>query len=225
MSVYSIVKPRLAANRLWDVKIFFIIFYAVGIMGLVVPFTFPLFLKLIPFALILSFIFLVAFHRSNADPKTGIVFLSIFVLSLAIEIIGVNTGLIFGVYQYGDSLGFKLFNTPLIIGINWLFLIYTASSVAVKFNIPGLRGMLLASAIILVYDIILEQVAPLLNMWHWSNNVVPVQNYIAWFVIALGFNFLIKVFGIQTQNKLALAILIIQFVFFLSLFIIFKIIR
>ena len=39
------------------------------------------------------------------------------------EAIGVNTGLLFGTYEYGANLGFKIFGVPLIIGVNWTVLI------------------------------------------------------------------------------------------------------
>jgi putative membrane protein len=208
-----------------EVKKFFIIFYAIGITGLIVPFTYPFFLALFPFVLFFNFIALAKFHPVKIDLKTLTVISGIFLLSFAIEVIGVNTGYIFGTYKYGNSLGFKLLNVPLIIGINWVLLIYTTSSVAEKINIKGFPGIIVASSIMVVYDIILEQVAPKIDMWYWCNNVVPLQNYIAWFVIALGFHFVFKTFKINSQNKLAIVILICQFIFFLSLFIFFKLIK
>jgi len=212
-------------DRFKEVKIFFIIFYAVGIAGLLIPFTFSLFLRLIPFALILSFIALALFHKDKTDVKSLVVFLIIYALGFMVEAIGVNTQLIFGNYQYGDSLGFKLFNTPLIIGLNWLLLVYITSSVIEEFKLKWFPSIILASTIMLVYDIILEQVASQINMWQWSHNIIPIQNYIAWFIIAVLFQYLIKAFRVRTENKLAQVILICQFAFFISLYLILKVIQ
>ena len=77
----------------------------------------------------------------------------------------------------------------------------------------------------LVYDIILEQLAPVLDMWHWENFRVPLQNYLAWFILALIFHSAIKFLGIQIRNKLALIMLICQSGFFLSLYMIYKIVN
>ncbi len=204
-------------NRKKAVGVFFIVFYLVGIVGTLVPQTFPMFLKLIPFALLLSFVALFIFHEGGITQKIVASFLTIYLLSFIIEAIGVDTGLIFGHYAYGSSLGVKLFQTPLIIGINWFFLVYTTATVVDRFLIPSGLKVLVASTLMLVYDIVLEQLAPVLDMWHWKNSVVPLQNYVAWFALALVFQTFLKIMNVKIQNKLALLILICQFLYFLVL--------
>ena len=209
-------------NRQIETKLFFIVFYAIGITGLLIPFSFPFFLKLIPFALILSFIAIAVFHSSRFYNKSIFIFLGIYIIGFLVEVIGVNTKIVFGSYRYGHSLGVQLFNTPIIIGINWLFLVYTSSSVLEKIKINALSKIVLASFIMLIYDIVLEQVAPKMDLWYWNRSTVPIQNYVVWFIIALFFSSLIKVFAINTQNKLATIVLICQFMFFLNLFLFLK---
>jgi uncharacterized membrane protein len=204
------------------IGIFLIVFYTVGIIGMLLPSTFVLFVKLIPFALFLSFVALAFYHKSKIDLKIVFCFLLIYLLAFSIEAVGVNTGKVFGYYEYGNGLGFKIFQTPLIIGINWLFLVYTTSAVVEKIHLPVWVKVVLASTGMLVYDFVLEQVAPKLDMWHWKNNLVPFQNYVAWFVLAVFFHSLIKILSIRVENKLALLILGCQFLFFLSLFILFR---
>jgi bisanhydrobacterioruberin hydratase len=208
-----------------EVQKFIILFYIVGITGIIIPWTNPLFLRLIPLALILSFVILGIFHAGRWDSRILTVSLSIYLLGYAIEVIGVNSGLIFGEYRYGAGLGLKAFSTPLIIGINWLMLVYVTSSVTEKYNIRGFSGIIAASLIMLLYDIVLEQVAPEMDMWHWENNQVPLQNYAAWFVMAVGFHSIFKAFKIKTRNSLAGVILICQFCFFLGLYFFFNIIK
>lgn len=212
---FSLTKER-------EVKKFFVIFYIVGTVGMLVPFTFQLFKFLIPFTLILNFFYLAFFHSNNNNIKTIIVLLFIFLSSLLIEIIGVNTGKIFGSYEYGRSLGIKVFETPIIIGINWVFLIYTSAEIVEKLKIKSFIKIIMSSTIMLMYDIVLEQVAPKLDMWHWENDIVPVENYIAWFIIAFFYHSVIKIFKIKIQNPLALIILSCQFIFFVILFLFFR---
>ena len=221
----STMKPENIAIRLREVKIILAVFYFVGVIGIIVPVTSSFFLDLIPYALLLSFILLVIFHDPKTDSKTLIVFSGIYLFSFFVEVIGVNSGFIFGEYRYGNNLGIKFFNTPLIIGINWLFLVYITSSVTEKLKIPGILRIITASAIMLVYDIILEQVASSLDMWYWENDRIPLQNYLAWFILALIYHSAIKFLGIQIRNKLALIMLICQFGFFLSLYMIYKIVN
>jgi putative membrane protein len=200
---------------------FFVIFYLVGIVGMLLPFSFPLFVKLIPVALLLSSVALVFFH-SIFNTKTLAFFIIIYMLGFFVEVVGVNTGLIFGEYIYGESLGIKVFNTPLIIGLNWLLLVYITASVLENTKLLVPIKILLGASMMLCYDLIIEQIAPKLEMWNWQNNAVPVDNYIAWFLIAAIFHTAIQVFKIKTTNKLAPVILVCQVLFFLILLICFK---
>ncbi len=204
-------------NKTKEVTIFFIVFYVVGIVGLSIELTQFLFVKLIPFALILSFVALISFQKGAWNNKSRSAYILIFILGFAIEVIGVNTKIIFGNYIYGKSLGFKIFETPIIIGMNWLFLVYTSTCIFENRKINQWLKIFFSSGIMLIYDIVLEQVAPKMDMWHWENETVPFQNYIAWFLIALIFNIFIKVFKIEINNSFSKIILICQFLFFLIL--------
>lgn len=203
---------------------FFVIFYLVGIAGILLPFSFPLFIKLIPVALILSSVALAFYHKSF-NTKTITVFISIYLIGFFVEVAGVNTGLIFGQYIYGESLGIKVFNTPLIIGLNWLLLVYITASVLEKFKIATPVKVIFSALMMLGYDLIIEQIAPLLDMWKWQNEMVPLKNYLAWFFLALLFHVVIQAFGIKTKNKLAPVILICQVIFFLILLIYLKLLH
>ena len=191
---------------------------------MLIPSSFQLFTKLIPIALIISGLALLPFggadlsiHSIVKRKKSILVFLFICLFSFIIEVLGANTGLIFGNYFYGNSLSFKLFHTPLIIGLNWLILVYTTSSVLERLKIHNILKIALASSLMLLYDIILEKVAPILDMWHFKDGVVPLQNYLSWFAVSIMLHSLIKQFRINTENKLSAILLICQFLFFFVL--------
>ncbi len=207
-----------------EVRRFILIFYCIGLLGFIIPFTNNFFKILIPFALITNFFILFYFHKSKQIKKDLIIFLLIFLGGLIIEIIGVNTKIIFGDYAYGAGLGLKILNTPIIIGVNWLFLAYTTTTIVDNIKTNSFFKIILASALMIIYDIVLEQIAPNLDMWSWKNNIIPLQNYIAWFVVAVIFNTLIKVFRVNTKNPLSLIIFCSQFVFFGILLIYFRLI-
>jgi bisanhydrobacterioruberin hydratase len=197
------------------VKIFFVIFYIVGIIGLKTSYSHHFFIGLIPFVLLLSFTAILIFHQFTTG-KFVSVLLIICLLGYCVEVIGVNTQLIFGSYTYGNGLGFKLFNTPILIGINWFFLVYCSAVLVDKLRVHTIFKILFAALLMLLYDIILERIAPTIDMWHWENNIVPLQNYVAWFVIAVLFQCVIKA-GIKIQNQIAGTIFVCQALFFLSL--------
>lgn len=196
-----------------------IIFYAVGVLGMILPFSRPLFLMLTPFALLFSFVLLAAYHESKFNLKSLLVFAFIYIFSFFVEALGVETAKIFGEYIYGNGLGIKIFHTPIIIGLNWLFLVYTSTSIFEKIKIPNFLKIILSSFTMVLYDLVLEQVAPKIDMWSWKNDVVPLNNFIAWFALAMIFNSLMKIFKINTNNKISLLLLSVQFVFFVILFI------
>lgn len=209
---------QIAFKRVREVKIFYAIFYLVGVLGLSFHETRPLFIRLVPFALILGFAGVLLFHEAKWDWKTLTAFVLIYIAGFVIESIGVNTGLIFGEYVYGETLGYLIFETPLIIGMNWLFLVYVSSSLTGKIK-PGIFiSLLLPPAFMLVYDLVLEQVAPVLGMWNWKGVSVPLQNYFAWFILALLFVMVFRLFNIKTTNKIAPFIFVLQFLFFLALY-------
>jgi putative membrane protein len=202
-----------------EIKIFYAIFYLVGVLGLSFPETRPLFIRLVPFALILGFAGVLLFHEAKWDLKTLTAFVLVYISGFVIESVGVNTGLIFGEYIYGGTLGFQIFETPLIIGMNWLFLVYVSSSLTERINSGKFNSFLFPPVLMVIYDLVLEQVAPDLCMWNWKNEVIPLQNYIAWFVVAFIFVLVFRLFNIKTSNKIAPLIFILQFLFFLLLMI------
>ena len=196
---------------------FFIIFYAVGVAGLAWSQTFNLFTRLIPLALMLSFTALMIFHKGFTS-KQLLLFTAIFLISFAIESIGVNTALIFGSYVYGDSLGIKLFNTPLIIGLNWLLLVYMTASVSEILHPSSTVKTFAGAGMMLVYDLILEQVAPVLDMWYWNGGIVPIKNYLTWLLLSLVFHAAVQKSNSVKYNRIAPCILVCQVVFFIALY-------
>jgi putative membrane protein len=199
------------------VSTFLKVFYIVGLIGIFLTPTSAFFVSLTPLAIILSFGLLLFFHP-RFDFNTISTFFLIAVLGFFIEERGVNTGLIFGHYSYGDTLGLKISNTPIIIGLNWLLMTYITASVVDLFDIRVAYKIIAAAVLMVIYDLVLEQVAPLMNMWSWQNSTIPLQNYLAWFVISLVFQLIFKIRKIDTYNPIAASVLIIQFVFFITLF-------
>ncbi|NLZ95187.1 MAG: carotenoid biosynthesis protein, partial [Bacteroidales bacterium] len=160
-------------TRQTTVAVLLAIFFSVGLVGMLLPATNSFFLQLTPLALLLSFIVLALSDQSRQRGKLIAYLLFIYITSFAIEVAGVHTGLLFGAYSYGDNLGIKLWKTPLIIGANWFFLVYTTAAILEKTKMNSTMKILLASLAMLVYDIVMEQVAPKMDMWSWKEVAVP----------------------------------------------------
>ena len=199
-----------------EVKKFIIIFYFVGFLGFMIPYTKNIFIVITPFAILLNMYLLGLYHTSYSI-KNIVFFLLVFLSGFFIEVVGVKTGLIFGNYHYGKALGIKLCETPFLIGINWLFLTYTGTSIIRSFKIKPVFIILLAPLLIVIYDIVLEHAAPKTGMWFWENSTVPLKNYIAWYIIGVIFVSLFQIFNIKTENTMAKILFISQFLFFVIL--------
>jgi len=192
---------------------FIILFHLVGFLGFFFGYK-ELFTSLIPFHLLLMLLLLVwSYNAFNSRFA-----LLIYCLGFGIEYLGVHTGLIFGRYQYGDALGFKLANIPLLIGVNWVLLIFAAGS-AIQY-IPMKSVVIksaLAATLLVVLDTCIEPVAIRFDYWHWESVSIPLQNYVAWFLFSFGCFYLFYHRKIAPKNPVAVVLLLAQFLFFIAL--------
>lgn len=171
-----------------------------------------------PFNLLLTFGLI--FWNSKIKLKRIFSFmLFIYLIGFIVELIGVNTGAIFGVYEYGNVLGPKIFHTPIIIGINWIIMVY-GGLILVQQLIPKQSVFLksLSTAILMVaIDFILEPVAMHYGFWSWSIGDAPVANYIAWFIISFVIAAITLRLKMQEDNWVAVFGLLCITVFFILL--------
>ena len=165
------------------------------------------------------------YNQEHFDTKPILLFISIFLISFFIEVTGVKTGLIFGNYSYGKGLGLKFLETPLVIGINWLLLVCCIAAITEKLPVRIIFKILFSTSLRVIYDIIMEQVAPYLQMWDFEGGTVPPRNYISWFILAFLFHSIIKLTGIKITNKIAALIFYCQVSFFGILFLFFTLMK
>lgn len=199
--------------------VFLVIFYVVGIIGLSWVETAPLFIRLIPLTLLLSSLLLVMFH-TPFRAKQFWLFAVIFLAGLTAEAIGVNTGMPFGTYYYGDVMGIQVLQTPLLIGLNWAMLIYMVWVIVQDLKMNGWWRIILASLLMVVYDIVLEPFAIHYGMWTWEEVTPPIQNYLTWFGLSFLFFLIIWKAKTEVKNPLALFMFLIQTFFFAVLYLI-----
>jgi len=161
--------------------------------------------------------------------------LTCFIIGVGVEIIGTQTGWLFGNYTYNDVLGPEIQNVPIIIGINWFIIIYCCGvcihAVLTRILEPLLMQtdkpkpvLKMASIIVdgaslaVLFDWIMEPVAIKLGYWTWTNfNKVPFFNYICWFFISSALMAVFHFAQFNKQNKFAVNLLLIQVMFFLFL--------
>ena len=151
-----------------------------------------------------------------------LVALVIALLGFFIEVIGVKTKAIFGYYEYTKFLGPRILDVPLIIGLNWSLLILSCSSIVHNVYSNILVKAFIGATLMLLFDIVLEPIAFKYDYWQWDAKIIPLQNYIAWwiisFVLILGVLKLLK----NPANKMGYWVFGVQLVFFCLLNLIFN---
>lgn len=194
-----------------------VLFHLVGLYGFLNPNLEALFISLVPFHLLLM-LGLLIYSTNDFSKNIKIFALIIYIAGFLIELIGVNTGLIFGDYSYGDALGLKLWNTPLLIGVNWLILVYSTGVLLEKFNFKSsLIFSLIGALILLGIDFLIEPVAIRFDYWSWSGGAIPLQNYIGWYIFSFLLFFVFRGLDFNKKNEAAIVLLITQIGFFLGL--------
>lgn len=194
----------------------FIILHLVGIAGFSIAATRELFQFLTPFNLLISLGLLLWLHTNR---NNQFILLSILVglLGYLVEVVGVNTGQIFGNYTYGKTLGFQLWQTPLIIGVNWLMMIYYTSAIAKRITgVPALQ-ILTGAVLMVLMDLLIEPVAIQFDYWTWSGDGIPLKNYVGWFVTALFLHTLYSRIEHTRKNVVAPYLAFAQLIFFAAL--------
>lgn len=146
--------------------------------------------------------------------------LLVFTAGFLAEWIGVHTGLLFGSYAYGGTLGWKLDDIPVTMGCNWVTVV--GGAVGIVSYLPGKKPVsiipkaVLAGAIATGLDWVMEPIAMKLDYWQWAGNVIPVFNYACWFALASVLA-AIWLYLKVPRNLFGINLFLIQLVFFLLL--------
>ena len=175
-----------------------------------------LFASLTPLNLFISTTLLFV-NQTNATRMKFFIVFAIFFVGMIAEILGVQYGLIFGNYQYGNNLGLKLLGVPILIGFNWVVLTVICGSISSKiFKKSKVLSVILGITLMLLIDITLEPIAPVLDYWEFSGSKAPLQNYIGWGITSLITQTLYQYFYKTKEFIFSINLFIAQFLFFLG---------
>lgn len=171
------------------------------------------FLGLTPLNLMVYFL-AIFFNLKIINWRFFIAFSIPFFIGFITEFLGVNYGWFFGIYEYGENLGIKIGGVPIMICVNWGVLTVVTADVSQKITDNKILRFVLGGFLMMALDIVIEVVAPRFDFWEFVNGIVPLKNYIAWFVIAAIAHFFYNLFQIQTDKKVSLQICIAILTFF-----------
>ena len=168
---------------------------------------------------LLIYVVLIIWNLENISKKVLIAFSIPFFIGFFTEYLGVNYGLLFGTYSYGNNLGIKIWGVPLMICVNWALLTFITADLSRVIHKNIFIRSLLGGLLMMILDMIIEVSAPRFDFWQFENNTVPLKNYIAWFIIGSIAHFLYNQISLKTHVKLSIHILVaITFFFVCFLF-------
>jgi putative membrane protein len=207
-----------------------IVFHIIGLIG-ILGFKSNVIIASSPLNLLLMF-GLILYTQNTRNVSFYIFILVCFFCGIIIEIIGTRTGILFGDYTYGTTLGPKVYNVPIIIGINWFTVMFCCGSamhmmmfklakkidaveVIKKPMLKTISVIVDGATLALIFDWLMEPVAIHLGYWSWGGTgEIPIFNYACWFIFSMLFLIVFHFCSFDKQNKFALHLLLIQIMFF-----------
>ena len=198
-----------------------IIIYIVGIIGVTVPLHKD-FMLLTPINLLTTF-FIAVYADKSKNAGLYIILAFSYLFGFFLELLGVQTGVIFGAYTYGATLGPKIWGTQLIIGINWAMLVYASVSISNSYfeNFPTIVKSAIGATLMVLLDIFIEPVAVKFDFWSWvlapTNKLIvaPLENYIVWWLAAFLLNYLVQIVVPAIKNRAIEVLFYLQLLFFI----------
>jgi uncharacterized membrane protein len=158
--------------------------------------------------------FLLIFSRAIYQKNRRTVFelLSAFVFGLLLE-----TAMIYSyhTYYYSDQFLFRIFDVPVVIGVGWAIIIYSAMLLSDQYELSWKIKPVFDAFTALVLDLSMDAAAIRLDFWHWQIPLnqewygVPFENLFGWIAIVFTFSFIIRF--IRTLNPKRFLTKILQF--------------
>ncbi len=189
--------------------------YGAGLIFHLIPYTLEYVITMTDGFLLFSNLVVIFYvFRKYPSLKLGLWSLIALLVTYFIELAGVESGHIFGEYNYGDTMFLQIRNVPVVIAFNWVILIMATISIS-RIIIP-VRWLItvFSTVLIVIFDYLMEPVAMKLDYWQWVNNTVPVRNYLAWAVITFIFSSLFVALRLSVDSRILRVYFFIQLLFF-----------
>lgn len=194
------------------------LFYLVGLVGHAWEPTRELMITLTPYTILATIVLALIPYAALRDKGVLLWAAVTGVITLILEIVGVKTGMIFGSYEYGQTLGLQLLEVPLLIGMNWIIVVLGALAVLERLTTSVWLRIAGTAVLTVLFDIVLEPVAVEFDYWSWSAGFIPLQNYVAWGIISACCAALFQGMRLSyRRNSVVLSVFFVQLLFFLGL--------
>lgn len=206
------------ATPLRGLKAFLIFAFASGTLAHLLPAVLPVTKYTTdPLLLLINSLLLYAIYQEHKDSRLFVWAIVAYLFTFATEALGVATGSIFGEYTYGSTMRWQYLGVPFVIALNWVVLTLAANQLALKITQSPLFAAGLAGIALALYDVAIEPVAISLDYWQWTMGEIPLQNYLAWALVAFAISLPLQLLRIRFQHPVLLVYFFAQLFFFIVL--------
>jgi len=200
-------------NRIgWAIVIIWL-FHVSAIIGILAG-HFEWFIEKTPLNLVISLFLFFWVYPVNTFAKV-LTFCIFFFGGIVAEALGVNFGLLFGDYVYGENLGPKLYGIPYLIGALWALLTFACAGTAELLVKSRVARVLLATVLMVGLDFFMEHSAHQMDFWTFEGNLASLENYVSWFFLSLIFQMILQIKKVKGNRILCVHLYSAQLVFFL----------
>jgi uncharacterized membrane protein len=143
-------------------------------------------------------------------PGRALLFLAVTsLIGFVFEVLGTNTGFLFGKYSYAQFLGQQILGVPIVVPFSWFVIVYITFSLTLS-NYPAANGnqrgsnnfsalklrrfvlpIFLACFGSVAWDLMIDPMFTSYGYWTWKISSstpqfyhVPLSNFFGWFVVA-----------------------------------------
>ena len=103
-----------------------------------------------------------------------------------------------------------------MICVNWAVLTIITADLSSLLHNNTVVQSLLGGFIMMLLDIMIEVSAPRFDFLEFENSIIPIKNYIAWFVIGSIAHYLYRQTNTKTNKKLSIHIFVAITIFFFT---------
>jgi uncharacterized membrane protein len=128
--------------------------------------------------------------RNNGPIWTVTSLFVVMIYTYLLELIGVNTGIPFGEYEYTDSLGFQLADVPIVVPLAWYSMAIPTLILARSITKRGLLVVIFGMIGLTAWDFLLDPWMVAEGHWIWNTpeptlpglTGIPITNFIGWLI-------------------------------------------
>ena len=101
-----------------------------------------------------------------------------------------------------------------MIGINWAVISFITAAISSRLTSNFWGSVIIGSCLMLGLDFLMEPLASIFDFWHFEGGIIPIKNYIAWFITSFLLQTLIRKTIVFEDSYYPIHLFISQVIFF-----------